>query len=613
MKNILLNKYGFYFFLAGGLILQSCQNEFDMRDRNELHNGDCPLKLTVGIPSRSTEIKKTWEVNDVFGVKLDGQDVVGKYKITDVASGATEAVDIIKWHTAQKTNILAWYPYEEVQNLQLGGYEGANLLMANVSADYTSPANLVFTSPLAKVICVLNPAPGVALSKDLTVSFNSYNQVDYVNGEINPEIKGEVIATKETIEGHDQYVALLVPGEISTDEYFLKVVSGSNTYKMSMSDAAKLNAGKTYTFNITVKDRGEIVWSVSTLAGTGTQGNADEKITSEKDAISTNLYKPFWLTKDNNNNLYYIQYDAANKGSLNKINLNTKKVITSVFRNDGGIDGGFANFYVNLFTPDYKNLVLSQDRGMGNNDLYSFYLNNGAIDFNSKQKESERVKEVKGLGMSPIDKEYLFVVGNTGTLYRYKLKYDGDKITSISERTGLGNIQEKVNIGTNPEEGQESTASAFQKNWYDFNIQFAPDGTYAYFVTRNRNVVVKAEYDKVKHEFVNFSFVAGKHSYSGGYADGAGNEVMFKNPHQGAFDTEGNFYLCDSGNHCIRKINSQGNVTTFAGNPTKDEYKDGALNDATFKAPIGIVFDSENNVFYVSDWNDNRIRVIKGE
>lgn len=610
------NKSSLYVLMAAGMMLYSCQNELAIPDKG-LNEGEYPLALNVGSISRAgaDDVKKTWNVGDVFGAKIEGNDVIGKYKITDVATGATEAVEAISWHTSVQSEVYAWYPVDDQTDISLGGYAGAGLLVAKTLADYTAPANLTFSSPLAKIVCVLKPAPGVTLDENAEVSFNTFTKVDFKQGVISPVegTQGEITAEKEVIEENTQYTALLCPGEIATDNYFLKVVSGANTYKMTMSDAARLEAGKTYTFNVTVKDKGEIVWSVSTIAGTGTEGSPDSKISTEQDAMSVNLYKPFWLTLDNNNNLYSIQYNGSNKGALNKINLTTGKIITSIFIGDGGMDSEFKNFYASIFTPDYKNILLSQDRGMGNNDLYSFAYANSTVDFNSKQKEANRIKEVKGMAICPVDKDYLFLTDKDGKLYRFNLKYSGDIISEVgTEKTDLGYIKDKVTLDANPYEGDD-TQSVTGRNWYDFNIQFAPDGTFAYFVSRNRNIVVKASYDNSKHEFSNFTFVAGEHSYKGAYADGTGKAAKFSQPHQGAFDMEGNFYLCDAGNHCIRKIDLQGNVTTFAGNPSENAYKDGALSDATFKAPIGIAFDAVNNVFYVADWEDHRIRVIKGQ
>ena len=47
--------------------------------------------------------------------------------------------------------------------------------------------------------------------------------------------------------------------------------------------------------------------------------------------------------------------------------------------------------------------------------------------------------------------------------------------------------------------------------------------------------------------------------------DGLGTDARFKDPKGVAVDSSGNVYVADYGNHIIRKIDSNGNVTTLAG------------------------------------------------
>ena len=56
---------------------------------------------------------------------------------------------------------------------------------------------------------------------------------------------------------------------------------------------------------------------------------------------------------------------------------------------------------------------------------------------------------------------------------------------------------------------------------------------------------------------------------SSGSSDGNGTNASFNNPYGIAFDSADNFYVVDSSNRKIRKIDPDGNVTTFAGSGTK--------------------------------------------
>lgn len=92
-----------------------------------------------------------------------------------------------------------------------------------------------------------------------------------------------------------------------------------------------------------------------------------------------------------------------------------------------------------------------------------------------------------------------------------------------------------------------------------------------------------------------------------GYADGTGNEVKFKAPVGMAVDATGNIYLCDYGNHRIRKVTSGGMVTTIAGSTAGLANGTGAT--AQFEFPMGVVLDATGNL-YVADEGNHCIRKI---
>lgn len=145
-------------------------------------------------------------------------------------------------------------------------------------------------------------------------------------------------------------------------------------------------------------------------------------------------------------------------------------------------------------------------------------------------------------------------------------------------------------------------------NW-EFNIQFAPSGDFAYLVVRNRHYILKSKFNRETRELeIPVHFVGKRGQW--GHKDGVGLDVMFDQPQQGAFDEFDNFYVADVFNHCIRKITPEGIVTTFAGRPKNFGYADGALRDAQFDQPNGIVYDKETGSFYIADRWNHRIRTI---
>lgn len=71
---------------------------------------------------------------------------------------------------------------------------------------------------------------------------------------------------------------------------------------------------------------------------------------------------------------------------------------------------------------------------------------------------------------------------------------------------------------------------------------------------------------------------------------------------------DGATLVADTGNHRIRRIDKDGNVTTIAGNAEANE-KDGALLEASFNEPLAIAIAGESS-FYVADSAGSAIRFV---
>ncbi len=94
-----------------------------------------------------------------------------------------------------------------------------------------------------------------------------------------------------------------------------------------------------------------------------------------------------------------------------------------------------------------------------------------------------------------------------------------------------------------------------------------------------------------------------------GYLDSTATEARFNTPVGLAADDQGNIYVADGFNNVIRKVDSEGNVTTFAGT-TSQGYKNGAPESALFNGPVGLLYDNATSTLYVADWYNYRIRKI---
>jgi len=95
-----------------------------------------------------------------------------------------------------------------------------------------------------------------------------------------------------------------------------------------------------------------------------------------------------------------------------------------------------------------------------------------------------------------------------------------------------------------------------------------------------------------------------------GFVNGTGTEARFNFPEGICIDKYKNLYITDGRNNVIRKITSNGEVTTIAGNVLcKAGFRDGCGSAASFSRPSGICIDADDNLF-VCDVDNNSIRKI---
>lgn len=91
---------------------------------------------------------------------------------------------------------------------------------------------------------------------------------------------------------------------------------------------------------------------------------------------------------------------------------------------------------------------------------------------------------------------------------------------------------------------------------------------------------------------------------------GAAISAKLYHPTRVTLDGTGNLYIADSGNNRIRKVDATGNISTVAGNGVKGYLGDGgnALL-AEMANPIDMVVDAAGNL-YIADYGNNRIRKV---
>ncbi|MGP8214097.1 MAG: gliding motility-associated C-terminal domain-containing protein [Bacteroidia bacterium] len=106
--------------------------------------------------------------------------------------------------------------------------------------------------------------------------------------------------------------------------------------------------------------------------------------------------------------------------------------------------------------------------------------------------------------------------------------------------------------------------------------------------------------------------IAGNYSKGGGYSgDGSpATAAELYYPSGIAFDNNGNMYIADTWNNRVRKVNTSGIISTFAGTGTSGYSGDGGLATAAkLYYPASVAVDASGNV-YIADNSNNRIRKV---
>lgn len=347
---------------------------------------------------------------------------------------------------------------------------------------------------------------------------------------------------------------------------------------------------------------------VNTLAGkVDPQTNASSIIDGSFEEAE--FQNPWWLEFDKDENGDKILYliDAENMAALRKINLTTEEVSTVFFKGQSGTHQVKSMLFD---TPTRDTLFFVDDNGRGAwNDRHQM-----PIMFYSIRNEGFR----RVYPYLYAQTSYSAVYMQDGTIFYntwassevFKAKQVWDEQAQMWDGKPLFHIRNNVN-------GQS------------FMIKH-PDDLYVY-ITGAFHGIYKSMYDKTTKELVSSSLHAGALNGGSGYVDAPGSAARFNWPRQGVFvknkdyvaqgkEDVYDFYVCDHNNNAIRKVTPEGEVSTFAGRGSVGTdgkvwgWIDGdARETARFREPTGICYDEEEEIFYVADRENKRIRTISVE
>jgi sugar lactone lactonase YvrE len=343
---------------------------------------------------------------------------------------------------------------------------------------------------------------------------------------------------------------------------------------------------------------------IRTAVGTGQQDyNGDSEVARE-----TNLYLPFGLTVDSDNNLLVIDRSHYR---IRRIDPKSGKVETvagnglKLFAGDGGpATGATLSFPHGMVVDKNDNLIFS-DKGHyrvrkispagiistigGNGHRGNVGNNIPALDAN--------VYNITTLIQNPAGDTFMlspsgFVslirrLDTKGVIHDYMETANKKYLDAISKSKHKGLVQT----------GAVATITQFS------DIVFNPKGTM--FISDRMNHQIRTIDTKG-----NISTIAGTGD-SDYYGDGGlALDAAFRDPNALASDREGNIYVAESANNMIRKIDTKGIVTTVAGNGDHSDTGDGgpALK-AGIRSMDDIAFSPEGEL-HILGTNTHRVRKI---
>ena len=332
---------------------------------------------------------------------------------------------------------------------------------------------------------------------------------------------------------------------------------------------------------------------ITTIAGTGEYGGDGDG----GPAVQAQLDSPTDVAVDGSGNLY-----IADKGTSRIRKVDSRGTITTVAgtrRRGGGGDGGPAvqaplTFPNGVAVDGSGNLYIA-DSG---NDRIRKVDSRGTITTVAGMGENGRGRGYSGDGGPAVEAQLAGPVGlavdGSGNLY---IADRGNRrIRKVDSRGRITTV-----AGTGKHGGDGGPAARAQLN---SPAGVAVDGSgNLYIADRDNDRIRKVDSTGT------ITTVAG-----GGRGNGLGNDgpavlARLNGPAGVAVDGSGNLYIADSNYHRIRKVDSTGTITAFAGTGRPGLGGDGGpALQAQLRTPVGVAVDSSGNL-YIAD-RTHRIRKV---
>lgn len=340
--------------------------------------------------------------------------------------------------------------------------------------------------------------------------------------------------------------------------------------------------------------------TITTLAGTGTAGYTADGVAASTSGLST----PYGVAVDAIGNVYIADHGNHR---IRKVAYTTGIITTIAGTGTGGYvaahDGGPATAAQIQFprgiTVDLSGNVVFSD--YGNNRIRKINTTTGII------------TTIAGIGGPPS-----YVAADDGGLataahlgYPWGVVYDAAGNLYIADNqncrvrkvTPAGIISTFAGTGTCFISGDNGPATNAQ---LQYPTGVAVDGAGNIYIADDGNNRIR----KVNTSNI-ITSLAGSPVYGFSGDGGPSTAAQLYYPRGVAADGPGNVYVTDMNNNRIRKINIFGNIYTYAGTGAASFGGDGGVPAAAaINHPTGFALDVAHGKFYISDNENNRVRVI---
>jgi sugar lactone lactonase YvrE len=330
-------------------------------------------------------------------------------------------------------------------------------------------------------------------------------------------------------------------------------------------------------------------------------------------ALSTGITQPQRVTVDGNGNVYFTASNAVFKMSSG----GTLTLVAGTGRTGYSGDGGPAvqaqfnnpqgiavDQTGNIYVADTGNSLIRIITPDGFINLFAGNVYFGAPQFGYEGDGGPAIG-------AELDLPVGLAVDSSGNLY---IADSGNN--AIREVTGGGNIQTIAGLGpTQPGFSGDTTAAAGALLNGPLDVAVDSKGNVYIADTNNANVrEITASSGIINTIAGSTAIVSGAVVLAFAYAGDGGTAITasLAGPAGVAVDSSGNVYIATYADNRIRKVDTKGNISTFAGNSGYGFSGDGgSALSAQLSSPRGICLDSSGNLYLADRWN-NRIRKIAG-